>query len=162
MPSIELNTAAEMPKHPNGHTQHLPVDLGADDARDHGLGVLLAHMRMANAQLADFTTALHQVSSRLHEGDGRMGRIETMLAEHVQVSADRHAKTDARIDTMAGELAENTATTQIVRDTLVTGRLIRKASIWVAGIIGSVGAIMYGVWQALQVLGHRGPPGPTP
>lgn len=162
MPSTGSNTAAEMPKHPNGHSQHLPVDLGVDDARDHELGVLLAQMRMANAQLAEFTTALHQVSTQLHEGDDRIGRIEAMLADHVQVSADRHAKTEAKIDTMAGELATNTATTQVVRDTVTTVGVVRRVLIWSAGIIGSCGAIAYGIWQALQVLGHRGPPGPTP
>lgn len=140
--------------HPHHHT--------ADEARDHELGVLMAHMRMANAQLADFTSALHQVTSRLIDGDNRMERIEKILGNHVEASAKRHADTDKKIDTMAGELAENTATTAVVRDAITTGKTLRRWLVWAGGIVGALGAIVYGVWQALQVLGHRGPPGPTP
>lgn len=145
------DTAIPVPHH---HT--------ADEARDHELGVLMAHMRMANAQLADFTAAIHQVSRRLQDGDDRMGRIETILGDHVEASAKRHADTDKKIDTMVGELAENTATTQVVRDAITTGKTLRRWLVWAGGVIGALGAIAYGVWQALQVFGHRGPPGPTP
>lgn len=80
------------------------------------------------------------VDSRFNEGHRRMGAIEAT-----------QNTTNSKLDTLIDAMAENTAITNIVKDGLTAGRVMRKVLIWFAGIAGAVGTI----WGAIEAFTHR-------
>lgn len=102
--------------------QLLQAEPDADKRRDAQLAVLLVHMRMANAQLAEYAVQAHQV-------DKRLGEIEVSLAENT---------------TITGEVRE---LMQSVKGGMKVLGWIGAAGKWLGGLAGAAVAI-YTAWYA--------------
>lgn len=127
---------------------------------------LLSQLEATNIQLGRLMTVHLSTVQQLQDGVVRFDRIETILATHFDADADHRAVFESKLAALSAELQANTATTQVVRDTITTGRMMRRLVLWVAGILAAVGAGAYGVSQVADVVARRPPPadgiGPTP
>ncbi len=132
------------------------------EMRDRMIGTVIAQLRVTNAQLASFTVTQREMARQMEAASARMDRFEEALGDHTTAEVKSLDSLFGALTDIRNDIADNTRLTRdhaktikVVQDTLTTGRTLRRALIWLAGILGAAASIMYAGWQAYQVVGAK-------